>query len=346
MKYDFPKIDLHLHLGGSMIPALAYSLAKERGIDIPWNSPKEYEQYLVDTRYCGSLQEYLERFKLAQEIMQDYDALYKITYTLIEDLANSGVKYAEIRYAPQYNSRKGLSQEDTVIAVLDGRNAALSDFSNIDINIIACAMNIGNRDNFELNYETAYLVKKYQAKGLVALDLAGSEGAVDMNEYRPLFELAHKLNINTTIHAGESAGYSSLLKAIKFQPNRIGHGVQAIDSSLAIQQLISNNIGIEVCISSNIQCNIYDSFKNHPAKKLYDLGVRISLNTDNMALANTTLDKEYDIAIEKLGFLYNDIIQTNINAVAMSFMNEEKKEGLTEELSLCKIPTDLKEITL
>ena len=176
MKYDFPKLDLHLHLDGSMLPESAWEMAKERGIEMPADNLDDFKKFIVVTADCRSVNEYLEKFELPLQILQDKAAISRTARELVIMLAEQGLVYAEIRFAPQLHMRKGLTQEDAIEAVLEGVNQGIAETKSIDIGVICCAMSIGLETvNKDENLETVRAAKKYLGKRVVAVDLAGAE---------------------------------------------------------------------------------------------------------------------------------------------------------------------------
>lgn len=332
MKFDFPKVDLHFHLDGSMLPELAWELAQERNLPLPADNLEAFREFIVLTSDCKSVYDYLERFAMPTMILQDHDALKRTAYEIIKHVAKQGLAYAEIRFAPQLHTQKELSQKDSVIAVLEGVKAALQEVTTIKIGIILCCMIAPDNTNREANFETVALAKEFYGKGVVGLDLAGPEGFVPMNEYKELFVEYRKEGYPLTIHAGDCDGAHSVDEALNFKPTRIGHGHHCYDDMKVVQRVIDEKITLEVCITSNIQCKTQPSYKEHPIKKLYDMGVRVTLNTDNMILSNVTLDSEYEIAMRELGFTYNDLIKMNIYSIEASFMPEADKPYYIEKL--------------
>ncbi len=332
MKFNFPKVDLHFHLDGSMLPELAWELAQERNLPLPADNLEAFREFIVLTSDCKSVYDYLERFAMPTMILQDHDALKRTAYEIIKHVDKQGLAYAEIRFAPQLHTQKSLSQKDSVIAVLEGVQAALKEVTTIKIGIILCCMIAPNNANREANFETVALAKEFYGKGVVGLDLAGPEGFVPMKEYGELFVEYRKEGYPLTIHAGDCDGAHSVDEALNFKPTRIGHGHHCFDDMKVVQRVINEKITLEVCITSNIQCKTQPSYKEHPIKKLYDMGVRVTLNTDNMILSNVTLDSEYEIAMRELGFTYNDLIKMNIYSIEASFMPDADKPYYIEKL--------------
>ena len=331
MKYDFPKLDLHLHLDGSVIPEIVWELSKTRNVEVPGGSIEGYKKFLIDTCNCKDVNEYLKRFAQPLEVLQDKEGIIIATKGLVELLSSQGVRYAEIRFAPQLHTQKGLTQTDAIEAVLEGVNQA--DEPNTEIGVICCAMSLGEETiNMSENLETMTAAKKYIGKGVVAVDLAGAEGIIPLNRFSPIFDLARELELSFTCHAGDSDGANTCWDALGFGTKRIGHGHRSYEDMDLCKELIKSKVTLEVCPTSNIQCHTQPSYSEHSLKKLFDMGVSVTINTDNMILADVNLDKEYDHCINEMGFGYNDLVTMNINSVKASFMNEDKKEKLIKEL--------------
>jgi adenosine deaminase len=331
MNYPFPKVDLHFHLDGAMLPEVAWKLAQQRNIELPADNLEDFKKYLIVTADCRDVFEYLAKFEMPTRILQDQAALSETTYTIIRHIAAQGLVYAEIRFAPQLHTRQNLTQKDAVEAVLDGARSAMAECPSIRIGIILCTM-IEPYDNHQANLETVRLAEEYHGRGVVGLDLAGGEDSMPFGSYADLFTEYHRAGYPLTIHAGDNGKPANVATAIDWGATRIGHGKKCWYDKAVMQKVIDTGTTLEVCLTSNIQCKTEPSYQEHPAKKLYDAGVKVTLNTDNMVLSGITLDYEYDRALQDVGFAYNDLIQMNINAIEASFMPEEDKPAYIENL--------------
>lgn len=332
-KYNFPKFDLHLHLDGSFRVETLWELAKERNVKMPAATIEEYKDFIIRCSNAKDVNEYLKMFAEPTVVMSDFEAISRITYELIEDLAKMGLYYAEIRFAPQLHTGKGLTQAQAIEAVLDGRKRALTAYPNIKIGIICCMMSIGEETvNWDANIETVEETAKYLGQGVVAIDLAGAEGIVPLKNFAPLFMKAKELNIPIICHAGDSQGPDTVKDALDFGVLRIGHGHHiALDPELC-QIAKERQVALEICPTSNIQCHTQPSYALHPAKQLLDMGIPVTINTDNMTLARVNIDTEYDHCLLEMGFSYYDLIQMNINAARHSFLSESEKETVIKQL--------------
>lgn len=329
MTYCYPKIDLHLHLDGSMPLPIAYTLAKERNLTS--KSFAEFSKTMRVKEDCHSLQDYLSCFDTPLAILQDCEALYKTCRALIFELHKQHLLYAEIRFAPQMHTRGDETQEDIIRAVLKAYHDIEAEIAPMKVRFILCMMTLGEANiTHDANIETLHLAKKYLGQGIVAVDMAGAEGITELENFRYLFTLAKELQLPYTVHAGESCGYENVRTAISFQTKRIGHGRSSIESNDLMDELKKTQLPLELCATSNIHCQVVSSIRKHPIRKLYDYGINVTINTDNMTISNTTLDKEYDVLRTQLGFQDIDFININRNALLVSFLEDDEKQALLQ----------------
>lgn len=332
-RYPFPKVELHMHLDGAIPVETWWLMAAREGVKMPVDTIEAFRVWLKETAECGSVPKYLERFDLPLAIMQTRENIAEITASLIDDLADKGYGYAEIRFAPQFHTQKGLTQSDAVEAVLKGREEALSRHPELGIGILVCAMSIGPETvNMAENMETVRCAKEYLDKGVVGLDLAGCEGIVPLTNFSPLFELARELGVPYTIHAENPHDAVSVREVLSMGTKRIGHGHQLFRAPDLWPFARENKVTLEICPTSNVQCLTQPSYAEHPAKKLFDAGVRVTISTDNTTLAASTLEDEYDHCLNEMGFAYNDLVRMNIYAAEAAFMPEEEKAKLVGKL--------------
>lgn len=333
MVYSFPKIDLHCHLDGAMRPETAMELAAERGIKVPAENLEEFKTFIQVTADCRDVNEYLKRFDLPLSIMQDKPALYRVAYELVEMQHEQGLRWSEIRFAPQLHCQKGLTQQDAIDAVASGVSDACRKYESIKVGLILCMMSFGDPTvNDTANRETIELTKKNLGSIVKGIDLAGIEGMVPLNYYGYLFDIIRGYNLPFTCHAGDSQGPDTVEDALNFGAKRIGHGHHIACDPALVKRAIRKGVALEVCITSNIQCSTQPSYEAHPIKSLYEQGVNVTLNTDNMVLSGVNLNSEYDLAIEKCGFTLADIIKMNITSANASFMPDCYRSQLISEL--------------
>ena len=308
----YEKVELHLHLDGSIRPSTISEI-----LNINLEEAKKLST--IETK-CASLKEYLTKFDIPLKIMQTKENLERVAFELAQDLQKDDVIYAEIRFAPNKHLKSGLTLDEVVTAILKGLSQV-----PIKTNLILCMM---RGDSYEQNLKVIKLAKKYLNHGVVAIDLAGSEASYPVNLYQELFEIAQKENIPFTIHAGEADGPLSVINAINLGAKRIGHGVRAIESEKALKLIKEKNITLEVCPKSNLDTNMYEKLSNHPIKKLYDMGLLVTINTDNRTVSNTNLTKSYQDLQEVFSFTKQDFLKMNENALQSAFLNQAEIEEL------------------
>ena len=303
-------IDLHLHLDGSLSPAYIVRQAKKQGIELPAEEAK-LSDYLRAPADCQDLNEYLEKFELPCLILQTEEAVTEAVSDLCRRLKEQGLVYAEIRFAPQLHVKKGLSQRQVVEAAIRG----LIQDEEFEAYLILCCMRM-NR-NEENNLETIKLTDEYLEKGVVAADLAGAEGIYPTSDYQNIFDEAVRRQLPFTIHAGEAAGPESIWAALKLGARRIGHGVRCLEDEKLTAYLRQHEIPLEVCPTSNFQTKVVDGA--YPLKALLEQGLCVTLNTDNMTVSDTTLEKEFQTAKEMLKLSEGEMETLKRNAVKAKF---------------------------
>ena len=310
-------IDLHLHLDGSIALKTTRKLAGMQGISLPKSDDilKQTMQVMAD---CHSLNEYLERFQLPCSLLNIREALYLCTFELLDELYAEGLVYAEIRFAPQKSCTDGMTQYDAVQIVL----RAIED-APIPCGLILSMMR--GDDNHAQNMETIEVARQLHGKGVVAVDLAGAEALFPTHTFREEFAAVHKAGVPLIVHAGEAAGSESVREAVMAGAVRIGHGVRSLEDPEVVKMLVDRKITLELCPTSNLNTGIFRSYDEYPLRRLIDACVRVSINTDNMTVSNTTLRQEWQHMImasrltdEEIGHIVRDTIDA-------SFAPEEVK---------------------
>ena len=325
MNYEkYAIADIHLHLDGSLSPKAVIEVAKKENIKLPTYDEKELRSYLEVPEDCDSLNEYLKRFDLPNLVLQSEYGLNYCTLNLLKRLSDDGVKYAEIRMAPQLSTAKGLSQEQVVKCLITTLKEAENKFG-IKSNLILCMMR-GN-DTKEKNVETIEVTKKYLGDKVVAMDLAGAEALFPNEMFDFEFALINKYNIPLTIHAGEASGAKSVESALEFGADRIGHGIHAIDDKNVYELLKKLGICLEICPKSNLDTKTIKTYEELPIRQFINLGIKVSINSDDMTVSNTSVKKEYE-TLSKLGYTEKELQSFALNTIEASFTDKVTKEYL------------------
>ena len=316
-------VDLHLHLDGSLSAKAIIEVAKKEGIELPTYEEKELNKFLMVPEDCKSLNEYLERFALPNLVLQSKQGLEICTLDLLKRLAEDGLKYVEIRMAPQLSTDKGLNQEAVVKTLI--KTCKIAEKYGIFSNLILCMMRGNN--NKEKNIETIKVAKKFLGKGVVAMDLAGAESLFPNEMFEEEFEMIRKYNIPLMIHAGEASGANSVASALKYGACRIGHGIHSSENERVMAELKARGICLEVCPKSNLDTKTISKYEDLPLKTFIEHGIKISINTDDMTVSNTTLKQEYETLV-KMGFNENNLREFAENSIKSSFADEKTKQYL------------------
>lgn len=310
---NFPKIDLHLHIDGSLSLPCFQTLASNVGLSM---TDAQIQKAVMVSDTCQSLPEYLQCFELPTRLLQTEKALTLSTFDLIRNLEAQGLFYAELRFAPQYYTKQGLTQQQTVAAVLKGVDMAKKAGFHIQIGILLCMLVNGSPAD---NQETAELAVAYKDIGIAGLDLAGPESAVPMSEFESLFHFAYQSSLPFTIHAGECGDYENISRAISFGARRIGHGCAARFSEDCMRLLEKEQIILEMCPTSNVQTKAVPTLSEHPIRLFFDRGIAVTVNTDNMTVSNTTLDKEYALLKKQFHFTDQELAKMSQTALRGAF---------------------------
>lgn len=310
--------DLHLHLDGAISVRSARMLAQRQGIALP-ETDAELTEMLRVPEDCTDLNRFLECFAFPCSLLQTAEGIRLATENLLAELKEQGVMYAEIRFAPQKSTDRGLTQEEAVLAALKGLHGIPAKL------ILCCMRGDGNRAE---NEETIRLAAKYLGKGVAAADLAGAEALFPTKDFEDVFALARRLGVPFTIHAGEADGAESVRTALSFGAVRIGHGVRAAEDPALVRELAERQIPIELCLTSNLNTAALRNIREWPLRQFLNAGVFVTINTDDPSIEGTSIREEYAKVIRAFGLNCGEIRTLLENAVRASFAEETLKTEL------------------
>jgi len=326
---QLPKAELHCHLDGSVRPETLVDLAREHRVQLPKQTAEELAEYMrVDD--ARDLEDYLRRFDVTISVLQSEEALERVAYELAEDAAEDGVRYIEVRNAPLLNVVQGLTLVQAIEAPLRGLRQAENDFG-ITARFIVCGL---RQFPPESSLEMAKLAVEFRNEGVVGFDLAGGEKGNPASRHAEAFRYARENNLAVTVHAGEGDGAESVREAVHIcGANRIGHGTRLIEDPDLTQYVNDRRIALEVCLTSNVQTRVTDSYAAHPFREYFDRGLNVTLNTDNRLMSATTLTDEYIYAAEHLGFTVEELAGIALNGFESAFLPWEDRLVLIEDAS-------------
>ncbi len=327
-----PKVLLHEHLDGTLRPKTVIELARSiRYEQLPTDDPGELAHWFHQGANQGSLPKYLEGFAHTIAVMQTEEALERVAYEQADDLSRDGVIYFETRFAPVFHTQKGLSHQQVVSAVLKGLERGRRDFG-VTSGLIICAMR-----NMDVSLEMAELAVDFRGRGVVGFDLAGEEGGYPPKKHVEAFHYIQRQNFNITIHAGEGFGKESIWQAIQYcGAHRIGHGTRLIDDIAVVegkavklgdlaQYVLDKRIPLEICLISNVHTGAARSLEEHPFRIFCQEKFRVTLNTDNRLMSDTSMTKEFEAAADTFGLSLDDFEKLTINAMKSAFMPYDKR---------------------
>lgn len=326
---ELPKAELHCHLDGSLRPETLLELGREYRVDMPARTPEKLADFMrVDD--AEHLEDYLRRFDITISVMQTADSLERIAYELAEDSAREGVRYIEVRNSPLLHVAQGLTLAEAVEAPIRGLRRAEKDFGIVGRFIICSLRNLPA----EASMEMARLAVDFRNDGVVAFDLAGAEKGNPASAHRAAFAYARENNLAVTVHAGEGDGADSVRQAVHVcGANRLGHGTRLIEDPELTQYVNDRRIALEICLTSNVQTRVTESYAAHPLREFFDRGVNVTLNTDNRLMSGTTLTGEYVSAAEHLGFTMDELAGIALNGFESAFLPWEERLMLIEDAS-------------
>lgn len=309
-----PKIELHCHLDGSLSREF---LEKRLG-------RKVAETEIQVSEDCRNLSEYLDKFVLPIACLQDEAGLTDAGYDILKTMGGENVRYAEIRFAPLSCAVEGMNTEQAIEALLKGLERGKQDFG-VEYNVITCAM---RHQSEEENYNMFKAARQFLGAGVCAADLAGAEALYPMSEFMNLFGRVKKLGMPYTIHAGECGNAENIADAVRAGAGRIGHGI-AMRGRKDIQELVKRSgVGIEMCPVSNLQTKAVDSPAEYPLREFLDMGLSVTINTDNRAVSGTSMTRELEFIGNTYGVGDEEILHCMENAVKVSFADDNLKDKL------------------
>jgi adenosine deaminase len=323
-----PKVLLHDHLDGGLRPQTVVELARETGYRrLPADDAAALAEWFTAGAQRGNLELYLEAFQHTVGVMQTRDALIRVAAECAEDLAADGVVYAEVRFAPELHTERGLSLDQVVEAVLEGFRQG-SAGRKITVRALLTAMRTAAR-----SLEIAELAVRHRDAGVVGFDIAGAEAGNRPSRHVDAFQYVARENFHITIHAGEAFGLPSIWEALQWcGAERLGHGVRIIDDievpehgegHPSLGRLASyirdRRIPLEMCPTSNVQTGAVASVKEHPIGLLREMLFRVTVNTDNRLMSGVTLSSEFHALSEAFGYGWSDVEWLTINAMKSAF---------------------------
>lgn len=318
----YPKVELHLHLDCS----LSYNVVHRINPSI---TEEAYRHDFIAPAKCTNLADFLTRAPQAIALMQTEEQLRLVVFDLFEQLQRDHLLYAEIRFAPLLHTDRNLSPEK-VVEIVEGATSQACTSTSLEARLILCTL---RHFSTEQSLQTAKLVERFRGTRVAALDLAGNEAGFPLAPHIPAYQYAADRNLPRTAHAGEAGGPQSVWETLRsLHPSRIGHGVRSIEDPALLEYLRNEHIHLEVCPTSNLQTNIYDTFTDHPINGLYEFGLSVSVNTDARTITDITLSEEYEKLHRFFAWDTQHFLRCNLEAIRASFLPESTRQRLAAQL--------------
>ncbi|MGB5855694.1 MAG: adenosine deaminase [Oceanisphaera sp.] len=325
-----PLLDLHRHLDGNIRPATILDLGQQFNMSLPGTNLESLRPHVQVLDNAPDLVSFLAKLDWGVKVLGSYDACRRVAFENVEDLQTAGINYAELRFSPGYMAMThGLDPQGVVEAVLDGVAAGSRDFS-IPVKLIGIMSRTFGQQACEQELAACLAYKDR----LVAMDLAGDELSFPGEIFTEHFKRVRDAGLQITVHAGEAAGSASIWQAIKeLGAKRIGHGVKAVQDESLLDYLAEHRIGIESCLTSNLQTSTVAKLSHHPIHQFLARNIMVCLNTDDPAVQGIELRHEYTTAAQAAGLTSNQIRRCQENALEMAFISKDEKAALISKIS-------------
>jgi len=326
--HALPKVDLHRHLEGSLRLQTLVEIAQEHGIDLPSYDIEHLRSFVTVKNEKPDFHLFLEKFRFLRRFYPTRAAVERVAYEAVADAAEDNVEYLELRFNPVAQSREqGFSLDQVTVWVCGAVARAQRDYG-VRANLI---LQIGRDESLETASQIADIAVARRNDGIVGLDLAGDEVGYPARRFAEVFQRVRREGLGVTVHAGEAGGAENVREAIELLgARRIGHGVRSIENSDVVQLVRSREVTLEVCPTSNLQTSVVRRFWQHPLPDLMALNLRVTINTDDPSVSDTTLTDEYMTAMLAMGVTLGQIKHAILTGVAGSFQPPEERERLAE----------------
>ena len=327
--HALPKTDLHCHLDGSLRLETMLELAEEQKVTLPAHTVDGLAKAIKIGERHASLEDYLKGFDITLSVLQTEASLFRAAYELAIDAAAENCKLLEVRYAPVLHSQKGLKPTVVVEAVLEGLRKAERE-TGIIAGVLVCGIrNMSPATSLRL----AELSVAYKNKGVLGFDLAGAEHGNPAKDHQEAFQLILNNNVNCTVHAGEAYGPPSIAQALHYcGAHRIGHGVRLREDGDLLNYVNDHRIPIESCPSSNVQTGAVENMAAHPFKFFLDFGIRVTVNTDNRLITNTTVTKELELLVKQFDLDITDVKNVLVAGFKSAFLTFHDRAQLVRKV--------------
>ena len=315
---QLPKVELHVHLEGAIPHRALFDLILKYGGDETLPNVTALEKRFEYKNF----DQFIEAWSWKNKFLREYEDFTFIAELTARDMASQNIRYAEMFFSPSLFNRHGLEVQELTSAIRLG----LSRVPEIEISLVADLVRDYGPDSEIKTLKRIYEVKD---EGVIGIGIGGSEQKFPPEPFKLLFEQARKMGFHLTAHAGEAAGPKSIWGAVKhLQVERIGHGTRAHEDPRLLDYLHEHSIPLELCPMSNVRTGIVSALVEHPIRKYFELGLKVSVNTDDPKMFDTALDKEFELLISRCGFKRADICRLILLSLESSWLSNDRKKAM------------------
>lgn len=334
-----PKLDLHRHLEGAIRLNTMVEIAKEHQLDLPVNSEDDLRplvQMIAGMPYSATT--FLSKFNVIRHFFQSQAVIERITREAVADAAADNVRYLELRFTPKALSlRMNHTFSDVTRWVCTAAQQAALQHA-VTVKLIVSMNRHESVEDAEMAVQAAF---DHRHLGVVAIDLAGREAGIPAHPFFGLFKQARRGGLDITVHAGEWAGPQNVREAVsKMGATRIGHGVRVVEDNRVVRYALQHKTAFEVCPTSNIQSGAVPTVLSHPLRDMCQIGLNVTLNTDDPGVSNITLTDELMLAVKTLGVSVEDVKRMQRNAVECAFVAEHERQALRMFFAAALVPLE------
>lgn len=319
-----PKVELHVHLEGSIRPATLLHIARRNGVHLPAQDLAG----LQDFYRFRNFDHFVEVYLAISDCLCTRDDYRLIAYEFGSDCARQSIRYAEMIITIANNIYvSGLPWQEILDGLNEGRAQARAEFG-VDWGWV---LDI-SRDNPTTQAKVLEIALAAREQGVVALGLSGTEGCFPPEPFQATFARAREAGLGCTPHAGELAGPQSVWVALRLlHADRLGHGVRSVEDPALVEHLRQHQVPLEVCPTSNVRLGVYADYGAHPLRRLWDAGLYITVSSDDPPLFDTDLNREYAVLIDHFGFQAGELEQISLNGLRASFLPPGRKDALERD---------------
>ena len=324
---SLPKAHLHVHLEGAIRPATILDFYRRQGGGYASLTLDEVTRRMQMTPDDTSFDDFLDKFQFILGCQDSPADLVRITREAVADAYGDGVRYLELRFSPHFiEPRSGIAAPAAIEAVAEGARAGMADYPDV---VTTLTLIIDQRRGAAEAEEAVRWAVRYRDWGVTGVDIAGDPTVFPLSYYEGACALARDEGLGTTVHAGELQGPDTVRVAVEqLGATRIGHGIRSVEDPSVIDLLLEREVTLEVSVTSNVYTRATPSLELHPLPRLVEAGVRVTINSDDPAIFDTTLTGEYELVQSTFGLTVADFRRMNLHAVDAAFVDEARRQSV------------------